>query len=223
VDDDEVYRQLMREAIETIGGGIEISVASDGMNALENLRTSPFDVLITDLNMPRMDGLNLLAWTRKAHPQILVIIITGYGSVQSAVEAIRQGAYDYIQKPLKLEQISVVARNAVERVKIQQEKAKLLNELGVAYQRLQLLESESQRIQSEEREALHDIIPHNDYPFIPYTVLPLSLLETPQEYSDKILAKLERLKELKRERVINEREFAALKRAIMDSLGSKEL
>lgn len=218
VDDDDVYRDLLKDAIEELG--VEVDLSADGVQALEKLQVAPFDVLVTDLNMPRMDGLKLLTYARQFYPNILTIIITGYGSLESAIEAIREGAYDYVQKPFKIEQITVVARNAIEKVKILRDKAKLLKELELAYRKLQLLEREPHVEQSDGELAFPDSRAENTYFLFPRQSLPLYLLETPLENADHALNKLERLRELKKEGVISESEFSLLKKSIINSLGS---
>ncbi|MBI4824451.1 MAG: sigma-54-dependent Fis family transcriptional regulator [Nitrospirae bacterium] len=77
----------------------------DGIDALEKLQKSPYDIVITDIKMPRMDGIELLGKVKEKHPDTEVIIITGYGSISSAVEAMKKGAYDYITKPFDLDDL----------------------------------------------------------------------------------------------------------------------
>lgn len=220
VDDDDICCELLRDASE--GEGVEITLAGNGLEALQRLNTAPFDILMTDLNMPGMDGLKLLSQARQLYPHILGIIITGYGSMESAIEAIRHGAYDYILKPFKIDRIAVVTRNAIEKVKILREKTLLLKELEVAYRRLQLLESRVSPSESEQKKALTEDVLMSPIFLFPRQNLPLNFFEVPEEASVRVLAKLEQLKELKRERVIDEREFSLLKRSIIDSLGSEE-
>jgi DNA-binding NtrC family response regulator len=105
VDDDEICREILKDSIGQ--WGVEVGLASDGLEGLEKLAAGPFDILITDINMPRMDGLTLLREAKQRYPHILTIIITGYGSLESAIEAIRQGTYDYMQKPFKIEELAV--------------------------------------------------------------------------------------------------------------------
>jgi DNA-binding response OmpR family regulator len=217
VDDDDVYRDLLKDSIEELG--VEVDLAADGVQALEKLQVATFDVLVTDLNMPRMDGLKLLTYARQLHPSILTIIITGYGSLESAIEAIREGAYDYVQKPFKIEQITVVARNAIEKVRILRDKARLLKELELAYRKLQLLERESHARQSDGEPAIAEGTAENTVFLFPRQSLPLYLLETPLENADQTLTKLERLKVLKKDGVISESEFSFLKKSIINSLG----
>ena len=126
-DDDEIFQEILAETVEETGA--EVALAPDGLAALEQLSAGDFDILITDLNMPRMDGLTLLKQVRILYPHILCILITGFGSLESAIQALRLGAYDYIQKPFMVEQVAVTIRNAVDRVKTYKERAALLMEI----------------------------------------------------------------------------------------------
>ena len=220
VDDDDVCRELLKDA--TGEEGVEVVLAGGGLEALRLLNMTMFDILITDLNMPGMDGLKLLSHARQIHPNILGIIVTGYGSMETAIEAIRHGAYDYILKPFKLDRIAIVSRNAVEKVKILREKTILLKELEVAYRRLQVLEAKVSFSENEEKLAVAETTLMSPIFLFPGRNLPLNFFEVPEEASVRVLEKLERLKELRRERVIDEREFFLLKKAIIDSLGSEE-
>lgn len=221
VDDDDVCRELLRGAIE--GDGVEIALAADGVEALKSLQKGPCDILITDLNMPHMGGLELLAEASRLYADILTIIITGYGTLESAIEAIRRGAYDYIQKPFKIEQIAVVTRNAVDKIKILRERAKLLEELDAAYRRVQVLEMEFQQLSANHQ----GLEPENRFPS-PYYLssrhpLPLSFFEKPSRKAvDEVLSKLERLRQLRREGAISENEFAVLKKTVFSSLELEE-
>jgi len=137
-DDDEIFLEILAETVEETGAAVEL--ASDGLAALEKLSASDFDILISDLNMPRMDGLTLLREVRTVYPHILSILITGFGSLESAIQALRLGAYDYIQKPFMVEQVAVTVRNAVDRVKTYKEKAGLLREIEELHRRVYSLE-----------------------------------------------------------------------------------
>ena len=217
VDDDDVCRELLRGAID--GEGIEISLAADGLEALQCLHASPYEILITDLNMPHMGGLELLAEAVRVCADILTIIITGYGTLESAIEAIRRGAYDYIQKPFKIEQIAVVTRNAVDKIKILRDRAKLLEELESAYHRVQSLEREFHEL-SVKHKGLEAQSP---FFLSSRQTLPLSFFEKPQVNNvDVVLGKLERLRQLRREGTISENEFLVLKRTIFSSLELEE-
>lgn len=110
VDDDQRMRELL---VETFSDrGYRISPAAGGAEALGSLREKNFDLVITDLQMPRHDGLAVLREARLRNPEIPVIMITGHGSVDSALEAMKQGAYDYIEKPFDPQKLLLVAERA---------------------------------------------------------------------------------------------------------------
>lgn len=216
-DDDDLCREILRDAIQ--GEDVFIKIAADGVDALEMLESSPFDILITDLNMPRMDGLTLLGHARELHPHILSIIITGFGSLESAIEAIRRGAYDYVQKPFKLEEISVAIRNAKEKITILREKTQLLKELEEAHRKLQYYTSSPCAESDSPNDTVEPEEGKGTFYLFPRHILPLSFLQIPQTDSSRILTELERLKKLKQDRIINENEFERLKKRIMDRTG----
>ena len=217
-DDDEVCREILQDAIQK--EGVEVILASDGVEALEKLSEDPSDILISDLNMPRMDGLSLLKHARQKHPHILTIIITGYGSLQSAIDAIRLGAYDYIQKPFKIEEIMVATRNAIDKIRILREKTALLGELEAMHRKLELLEAVKSLRSTEEKCFSPEKSTDNTVCLIPGIGLPLRFLEVPDQSPSRILTALESLKELRRDGTINELEFQRLKRLIIDKMES---
>lgn len=98
VDDDDDIRLLFSEAM--IDEALLIKTASDGEKALKELKNFPADIVITDIKMPNMDGFALLHEIKMHHPDIFVLMLTGHGSVEDAVKAMKAGAYDYILKPL---------------------------------------------------------------------------------------------------------------------------
>ncbi|HQN18925.1 MAG TPA: response regulator [Syntrophobacteraceae bacterium] len=220
VDDDQICREILADALVALG--IEAALAGDGIEGLEKLARDPFDILITDLNMPRMDGLTLLQEARQHYPHILTIVITGYGTLQSAIEAIRAGTYDYIQKPFKIEEIQIVTRNAIEKIQMLREKNRILEELRLAYGRLQQLESEreSKPAQSDEgpRGAMSGA--SKTLNLFPRHTLPLALFEKSPDEPNRVLAVLERLKDLRRHRIINDEELERLKRNVLDRMDS---
>lgn len=219
-DDDDLCREILRDAIES--EGVIVSLAADGSEALDLLRSKAFDILITDLNMPRMDGLTLLRSARQLYPQLLAIIITGFGSLESAIEAIRAGAYDYVQKPFKIEEITVTLRNATERIMMLREKTRLLMELEEAHQKLRQLRPDDFGDDISLSATSEEASPSTaSFYLFHRRSLPLSFLETPLGGSpSSVLSELERLKELKQGRVINEEEFERLKKMIINKIGS---
>lgn len=218
VDDDQICREILRETLAS--HEVEVALAGDGIEGLEKLSAEPFDILITDLNMPRMDGLTLLKEARDHYPQILTIIITGYGSLESAIEAIRKGTYDYIQKPFKIEEILIVTRNAIEKIRMLREKHRMLEELAAAYRKLQQLEAERA---SSQKPAAADADGGsseflNTVCLFPRHTLPLSLFERLPEEPGQVLTVLERLKDLRQQGIISDDELDRLKRRVLNRI-----
>lgn len=106
VDDEEAIRRLFCRAM--MNEALLIETASDGKEALKKLKTFPADIVITDVRMPNMDGLALLGEIRIRYPDIFVVIVTGYGTIEDAVKAMKEGAYDYILKPFDFDTIRMV-------------------------------------------------------------------------------------------------------------------
>ena len=111
VDDEEIVQSLIRDAMEEEGH--EVFTASNGREALRVLNSTRIDLLITDIRMPIMDGTQLVEKAREAHPGVGVVFMTGYASLTSAQDAIKQGALDYIMKPFELTEIRQAVRNAI--------------------------------------------------------------------------------------------------------------
>jgi YesN/AraC family two-component response regulator len=223
VDDDEICREILKDSIGQ--WGVEVGLASDGLEGLEKLAAEPFDILITDINMPRMDGLTLLREAKQRYPHILTIIITGYGSLESAIEAIRQGTYDYMQKPFKIEELAVTTRNAIEKVKMLRDRQRMLEELESVHRRLYELEEEQRLMKAANNHDSADrtVAAVNAYGMFPRRSLPLSAFERSSEEPNHVLTELERLKDLRTKGIINEKEFEGLKRAILDRLATTKL
>ncbi len=95
--------------------GYEVEIALSGKEAFKKMKENPFDIVITDLKMPEIDGMEVLKKFRKEYPDAVVIMITGYGTVQSAVEAMKLGAFDYIPKPFTPDEVLVVVNKAIEK------------------------------------------------------------------------------------------------------------
>jgi YesN/AraC family two-component response regulator len=103
VDDELLIRDLLYDFFN--GQGWTISVADNGNKAMSIMETKQIDIVLTDIKMPGMDGLELAAWVRENHPATPVVIITGYPSVETAVSAIRTKVTDYITKPFNINQL----------------------------------------------------------------------------------------------------------------------
>jgi two-component system response regulator AtoC len=110
VDDDAVTRDLIREVFEK--EGFDISTAASGEEALEALAKTSFPLVLSDIRMLGIDGIELLARVRKKSPETFVILMTGFGNLEGAVRAIQEGAYDYISKPFKIQELKALVFRA---------------------------------------------------------------------------------------------------------------
>lgn len=130
VDDDEGMRILLKETVE---GEYEVATAAGGSEALRLLKTDPFDLLLLDLKLPDMAGLDVLREIKDLGLNTSVIIITGYASVESAVEAMKLGASDYVKKPFGTQEIALAVRNVMEKRSLVDENIELRKELEERY------------------------------------------------------------------------------------------
>jgi len=106
VDDEALSREFLKEALESLG--LEVCTASDGLEALKKADDGGFDLVMTDMKMPRLDGTGLLKGLRKKGQDMPVVVVTAYGTIETAVEAMREGADDFLLKPLSVDQIEMV-------------------------------------------------------------------------------------------------------------------
>ncbi len=111
VDDELLIRDLLYDFFSSQGWSI--SVAENGERAIEVLGNRPFDIVLSDIKMPEMDGLVLTAELRKSHPELPVVLMTGYPSVDSAVAALRSRVFDYVIKPFNIHQLYKTVESAV--------------------------------------------------------------------------------------------------------------
>jgi two-component system, NtrC family, response regulator AtoC len=111
IDDDAVTRELLTEVLQDEGYSVE--ACESGKRALERTAEDAFDLAITDVRMPEMDGIAVTQALKKRQPALQVIVMTAFGSVETAVEAIRHGAFDYVSKPMNLDEIKSTVRRAL--------------------------------------------------------------------------------------------------------------
>lgn len=123
VDDDLEFRETL--ATRFARGGFAVQVAGNGEEALGLAQRRNFDVAVFDMMMPGMSGLELLKRYKESHPECEVILLTGQGSIETAVEAMKLGAYDYLQKPFSLKELESVAEKAFERRLLRKENTQL--------------------------------------------------------------------------------------------------
>ena len=132
VDDEQSMRDLL--AIMLRQAGYDVTMADGGEAAIERLKAESFDLILTDLRMRKVDGLAVLKAAKEHAPRTVVLVVTAYASTETAVEAMKLGAYDYITKPFKLDELKVTVANALERHRLREEnlalKRQLLRERG---------------------------------------------------------------------------------------------
>jgi DNA-binding NtrC family response regulator len=117
VDDDEQIRKLLVEYFRNLG--YEVRFATNGAEALGKLSQNDIDCIISDLIMPDMDGLELLKQVRAQDSKIPFLLVTGYPTIETAIEVMKQGAYDYIAKPLQLEDVRIKVERALHTKKLE--------------------------------------------------------------------------------------------------------
>lgn len=132
VDDEQYIREILQEILE--GKKYKVITAADGKAALEIVREQPIDLILTDMRMPRMDGLQLLKAAKMLAPEIEVILITAYGEVGPAVEAMRNGAFHFILKPPKESHILMTVARALEKRTLVLENQAFRQQLATVHQ-----------------------------------------------------------------------------------------
>jgi diguanylate cyclase (GGDEF)-like protein len=136
VDDKEIIRTTITQVLED--DGYEVVTASNGAEALETYKKEHFPLVITDIYMPKMTGIDLLAAIKEIDNTTQVIIMTSYASIDSAISTIRSGAYDYLIKPFEdIELISNVVRHAAEKVRLKQQTQHLIEMLKLKTEELE--------------------------------------------------------------------------------------
>ena len=203
VDDEEHIRKIL--TIMLSKKGYETQAAPNGKEALEKIRASAFDAVITDMRMSGMDGLELLTALKDYDPDLIVLVITAFSTVDNAIEAMRKGAYDYISKPFKEDEILLVLEKALERRRILEENRQLKAQIREKYdfsnfigqspamrrvfeliakvaetKSTVLITGESGTGKELAARSIHEISPRRDKPFVPINcgAIPVNLLES---------------------------------------------
>ncbi|MBI5598593.1 MAG: response regulator [Deltaproteobacteria bacterium] len=127
IDDDYGIRSLLEEFLEDKGYRVE--TAGDGHAAVDLIKTVGFDVIVADLKMPDTNGMDIVRFSRQVSPDAMVIIMTGYASMETAIQAIKEGAYDYITKPFQVEEMYIAVKNACEKLFLRREHRSVMDEL----------------------------------------------------------------------------------------------
>ena len=128
VDDEQSLREVLSIMLKRTG--YAVTSVADGEEAIELLNKDIFDLVITDLRMPKIDGMEVLKAAKSASPETVVLIITAFASADSAVEAMKQGAYDYLTKPFQVDEVQLIIRNALEKRRLTTENILLKREMA---------------------------------------------------------------------------------------------
>jgi DNA-binding NtrC family response regulator len=130
VDDEPEIAELLVEYFR--GRGLRVASAGDGPSAVAALERDPsrYGLVVTDLQLPGLDGLGVLKAARQANPSAYVVIVTGYASLDSAIQAVRLGAYDYLTKPFSLGQLDVILQRVRDRLSLEEENRRLARQIG---------------------------------------------------------------------------------------------
>ncbi|MBH0200898.1 MAG: sigma-54-dependent Fis family transcriptional regulator [Nitrospira sp.] len=128
VDDEQSLREVLSIMLKR--AGYAVTSAMDGEEAIELLNKEIFDLVITDLRMPKIDGMEVLKAVKSASPGTVVLIITAFASADSAVEAMKQGAYDYLTKPFQVDEVQLIIRNALEKRRLTTENMLLKRQMA---------------------------------------------------------------------------------------------
>jgi two-component system response regulator HydG len=137
VEDDPEMLDLVREHLE--GEGHTVVALGRGAEAIARLRAEEFDMVLTDLRLPDADGLEVLQASRETQREIPVILITAFGTIETAIQAMRQGAYDFVSKPFALDEISLLVGKAWEARRLREENRRLREEVAGRYRLHNLL------------------------------------------------------------------------------------
>ena len=119
IDDEKAIRNVLKDILSNEGYLVE--EANDGEEGLKKFKAGNFDTVLCDIKMPKLDGIEFLQKAKEIFPEIPIIIISGHGNIETAVDAVKKGAFDYIAKPPDLNRLLITLRNALDRTLLVQE------------------------------------------------------------------------------------------------------
>jgi DNA-binding NtrC family response regulator len=209
VDDEMPVADILKDCI----SGMErsVDVCYNGLDGISHIQKNHYDLIIVDLVMPKIGGMDVLKYAKKENPDVLVIIITGHASLETAILAVKEGAYDYIRKPCKLEEIRIVVDNAIERIKLYRENKKLLKQIQDTYNELMLLK--------QEKKTDKKISSIN---FFSSNMPSLHYLYNNRSSSHNTVDKLQTLSRLREEGNLTENEFRDFKQNLLKMINSEK-
>lgn len=225
VDDDKVLCKMLEDMLSE-EAKLKVTSANNGLDAIEKIKGGNFDLILTDLMMPGANGIEVLRTAKEIDEGVHVVIVTGFASLETAVEAVRKGAYDYITKPFKLDEIRIVVQNASERIRLLRQNQALIENLKHAYEELNALKKPREELSikvgkinermDERQERLgEDIIGLQTVP----SGLPAShYLRRRRNDKGHVLVELEKLGKLRDEGILTEEEFQICKNRFLSEL-----
>ncbi|MCU0593915.1 MAG: response regulator [Desulfobacterota bacterium] len=208
VDDDAAIADILKDVVAQEGR--EVRVCYDGFSAVECLKAAAYDLLILDLMLPGVEGPEVFKVAKQVNPDVLVIIITGYATLETAIAAIREGAYDFIQKPFKLDGFRITVGNAVEKVKLNRENRELLRKLQSSCEELTALR--------ERKTPAGTITSIN---FLSSSMPSVHYLYGETRERDTLLEKLDALLALKEKGLFSEQEFQVVKAHLLKVMNAE--
>jgi two-component system, NtrC family, nitrogen regulation response regulator NtrX len=142
IDDERSIRNTLKDILEY--EKYEVDLAEDGIKALDKVKTAEYDIILCDIKMPGMDGIEVLEKLTDITPDTPVVMISGHGNIDTAVESIKKGAFDYIEKPLDLNRLLITIRNAMDKSTLVTETKNLKKKVSKKYE----IVGESQSLKS---------------------------------------------------------------------------
>ncbi len=215
VEDDKVTRETIEDFLQH--QNLSIKTASDGCTALDLVKDEKFDIIITDLKMSGMNGIDILRAVKEIEPDVIVIFVTGYATVETAIEAMRQGAYDYVTKPFSLEELLIVIRNACERVNLKKQNNAMLNKLRKSYEEIDWLKSQRSKLRTRKSDIIEQTTANENNEDIVNELKRLawtagSARKEDHENIEDIINELEKLAGLRESGLITDEEIKVLKK-----------
>jgi DNA-binding NtrC family response regulator len=209
IDDEKAVADILKDFLSDKERSVDVCYS--GLAGIESIQKNSYDLLIVDLVMPKVGGLDILRYAKKTYPDVLVIIITGHASLETAVMAIKEGAYDYIRKPCKLEEIRIVVENAIDKINLYRENRELIKKLQDAYNELMVYK---QKRDDNKKNANINFFSSNT-PSLHY-------LYNNSSFSNNYIEKLQALSSLKDSGNLTEDEFKTFKRNLLKMIDHEQ-
>lgn len=209
VDDETSVADILKDCVSDRGRSVD--VCYNGLDGIEHIQYNHYDLIVVDLVMPKIGGLDVMRYAKKENPDVLVVIITGHASLETAIMAVKEGAYDYIRKPCKLEEIKIVVDNAIEKIRLYRENKKLLKEIQDTYSKLTLLKQEKKMDKKS-----------SNINFFSSNMPSLHYLYNNSKSAGNTVEKLKALSMLKEKGNLTENEFKSFKQNLLKMMDSEE-